>query len=92
MAGAAAAKKARPAADGHDEALPAPRAHALLAALLVAPLAVPVPSNANIVATALAAVYVGCWRSAKQEAPAESLSKMAGGGRGGAGGGRAGCG
>jgi minor histocompatibility antigen H13 len=64
-----------PAADGHDEALPAPRAHAALAVLAAAPLLVAVDPNFNVVATAAAAVYVGCWRSAKAAGPAESMSR-----------------
>ena len=50
--------------DGHDEALPAPKAHAALALLAAAPLALPLDANLNVIATAALAVYVGCWRSA----------------------------
>jgi len=72
-----------PPPPGHDEAVPAPRAHALLAALSIAPALFPVPASLNIVATAAAAVYVGCWRSVKKEAPVESMSRKVGGGGGG---------
>ena len=82
---------AHPPPAGHDEALPCPRAHALLALLAVAPLAIPVPANFNVVATAAAAVYVGCWRSVKAAGPTESMTKkvrVCGGGRVACGGGR----
>ena len=62
-------------ADGHNEALPAPKAHAALALLAAAPLVLPVDSNVNVIATAALAVYVGCWRSAKAAGPAESMSR-----------------
>ena len=61
--------------DGHDEALPCPKSHAALALLAAAPLLLPVDANANVVATAALAVYVGCWRSAKAAGPAESMSR-----------------
>lgn len=75
-AAAKAVSGARPAAvDTHNEALPAPKAHAGLALLAAAPLLLPVDPNFNVVATAAAAVYVGCWRSAKAAGPAESMSR-----------------
>ena len=80
MAATAAVKPAAAAAssshvDGHDEALPAPRSHLLLLLLSLAPAFLPIPANANIVATASLAVFVGCWRSVKQEAPTESMTR-----------------
>ena len=60
---------------GHDEALPAPKSHLLLLFLSLAPAFLPIPANANIVATASLAVFVGCWRSVKQEAPTESMTR-----------------
>ena len=92
MAATTAVKPAAAAAssshvDGHDEALPAPRSHLLLLLLSLAPAFLPIPANANIVATASLAVFVGCWRSVKQEAPTESMTRkvrtmMKGKGRG----------
>ena len=58
-----------------DSALPAPVAHAALAALAVAPLLVQVPVNASIVLTAAITVLVGCWRSVKPEPPPEAMTK-----------------
>ena len=80
MAATTAVKPAAAAAssshvDGHDEALPAPRSHLLLLLLSLAPAFLPIPANANIVATASLAVFVGCWRSVKQEAPTESMTR-----------------
>lgn len=60
---------------GHDEALPAPKSHLLLLFLSLAPAFLPIPANPNIVATASLAVFVGCWRSVKQEAPTESMTR-----------------
>ena len=72
-------RPAHPPPAGHDESLPCPRAHALLAVLAAAPLALPVPANFNVIATAAAAVYVGCWRSVKAAGPTESMTKKVGG-------------
>ncbi|PRW61442.1 signal peptide peptidase-like [Chlorella sorokiniana] len=55
--------------------LQAPLAHAALAALAVAPLVLPVPTNANIVVMAVLTVFVGCWRSVKPEPPPEAMTK-----------------
>ncbi|KAL4427143.1 hypothetical protein ABPG77_001147 [Micractinium sp. CCAP 211/92] len=60
---------------GTHARLAAPFAHALLALLAVAPLVVDVPVNANIVATAVLTVFVGCARSVKPEPPAEAMTK-----------------
>ena len=72
---AASARGVAAPADGHDEALPAPKSHAALALLAAVPLLVGINSNVNVVATAALAVYVGCWRSAKAAGPAESMSR-----------------
>lgn len=55
--------------------VPAPRAHLLLAVITILPLLVSVPTNANIVITAIMAVYVGCQRSVKLSPPAESMTR-----------------
>lgn len=59
--------------DGHGLA-PAPKAHALLLALTLSPLVVHIPYSVSIVLHAALAVYVGCWRSVKDEPPQESMS------------------
>ena len=62
--------------------LPSPRlltaAHLALAALAAAPLALHVPTNASIVATACATVLVGALRSVKAEPPADAMTKKVG--------------
>ena len=50
-------------------------AQLLLLVLTVLPLAVDVPANINIVATASLCVFVGCWRSVKETPPSESMTK-----------------
>jgi hypothetical protein len=55
--------------------LPAPVGHAALALLSLLPLVVHVPTNLNIVLTAVLTVWVGSWRSVKPEPPAEAMSK-----------------
>lgn len=59
--------------------LPSPRyltaSHLALAALAVAPLALRVPTNANIVLTACATVLLGALRSVKPEPPADAMTK-----------------
>lgn len=47
----------------HAPRLPAPKAHALLAALTVLPTVVHIPYSASIVLHAALTVYVGSWRS-----------------------------
>lgn len=56
--------------------MPAPWAHAALAAVGTAPLLVPVPASPNVVLTAALAVYVGAKRSVKPDPPEESMSKQ----------------
>ncbi len=56
-------------------ALPCPIPHALLVLLMVAPLVLPVPTNVNIVLTALLTLYVGCWRSVKATPPQEAMTR-----------------
>jgi len=68
--------KASMTKEGHVHApLKAPLAHAALGLLAVAPLVLPVPTNANIVLTAALTVFVGCWRSVKPEPPPEAMTK-----------------
>lgn len=50
-------------------------AQLLLLVLTILPLAVSVPANINIIATASMCVFVGCWRSAKDTPPSESMTK-----------------
>ena len=50
-------------------------AQLLLLVLTVLPLAISVPANVNIIATASLCVFVGCWRSVKETAPSESMTK-----------------
>lgn len=50
-------------------------AQLLLLILTVLPLALNVPANINIVATASLCVFVGCWRSVKDTPPSESMTK-----------------
>ena len=52
--------------------------HAALAVLAIAPALLPVPTNANIVVTALACIFVGSWRSVKSEPPADAMTKKVG--------------
>lgn len=56
--------------------VPAPWAHAALAAVGTAPLLVPIPASPNVILTAALAVYVGAKRSVKPEPPEESMSKQ----------------
>lgn len=49
--------------------------HGAVLALAVLPLFVGVPVGPNIVVTAAATVFVGCWRSVKPEPPAESMTR-----------------
>lgn len=53
---------------------PAPKAHVLLMVLTFLPLVVYVPYSVSIVLHAAITVYIGSWRSVKEEAPAESMS------------------
>ncbi len=50
-------------------------AQLLLIGLTLLPLAIVVPANANIIATASLCVFVGCWRSVKLTAPSETMTK-----------------
>ena len=56
-------------------ALPAAWAHAALALAAILPLAMHVPPNVNIVATAMLCVYVGARRSVKLHPPTESMTR-----------------
>ena len=53
-------------------------AQLLLLVLTLLPLALPVPANANIIATASLCVFVGCWRSIKETPPTESMTRKVG--------------
>ncbi|KAK3277150.1 hypothetical protein CYMTET_14824 [Cymbomonas tetramitiformis] len=55
--------------------VPVPLAHAALVALQVAPLFMNVPTDPSIIATASLAVYIGCHRSVKPVAMAETMTK-----------------
>lgn len=63
--------------DGPAPGVPAPLTHVLLITLALLPLVVPVPTNANIVLTAAAAVLCGSWRSIKPEPPTETMTQKA---------------
>lgn len=54
---------------------PANQALLVLAVLTVLPLFVYVPVSFNVVITASVCVFVGCWRSVKEEPPADSMSQ-----------------
>lgn len=54
---------------------PAPKAHAAMVLLSLAPLLVHINTNFNIVATAAVAVYAGSWRSVKPTPPSETMTK-----------------
>lgn len=50
-------------------------ANVLLAGLALAPLAVRIDPNVNVVLTSSLTVFVGCWRSVKAAPPSETMSK-----------------
>ena len=54
---------------------PATKGLVALAVLAVLPVALPVPVNLNIIATASLCVFVGCWRSVKASPPEDSMSR-----------------
>ena len=58
-----------------SQAGPAPLSFAALLAIAVLPLFAKVPTNVNIVITAAATVFCGCWRSVKPEPPSEAMTK-----------------
>mmetsp|Transcript_70370 Transcript_70370/g.223014 ORF Transcript_70370/g.223014 Transcript_70370/m.223014 type:complete len:389 (-) Transcript_70370:208-1374(-) len=60
---------------GDHSWMEAPYAHLLLLAVMLAPLAVQVPTNLNIVLTAVVTVYVGCYRSVKPSEAVETMTK-----------------
>ena len=49
--------------------------HVLLALIATLPLAVDVPANVNVIITASACVYLGCYRSVKPEPPQEAMTQ-----------------
>jgi hypothetical protein len=61
-----------------QDGVPAPFTHILLAIVTLLPLAVPVPTNINIVITAATTVLCGCLRSVKDEPPQDAMTKKAG--------------
>lgn len=69
-------------AAGEQEApvlpLAVPWAHALLVVWSLAPLAVAVNTNVNVIFTAVLTVFIGCRRSVKPTPPADSMSRQVG--------------
>lgn len=60
---------------GQQQPLYVTAANVMLAGLAVAPLAVRINPNVNVVLTASLTVFVGCWRSVKSAPPSETMSK-----------------
>lgn len=63
------------ASDEAVEGVPAPLSHLALLLIAVLPLFANVPTNVNIVITAAATVFCGCWRSVKPEPPSEAMTR-----------------